>query len=329
MGDVQLDKISVIVPVYGVEQYLDACIQSIAEQTYENLEIILVDDGSRDRCPEICDTWAKKDARIRVIHKENGGLSSARNAGLAVATGEYIGFVDSDDYIHPRMYEILLEAMKENDVKMASCLSTPVKADGELPDIAKNADVTVLSVDQMLDGIFRKQIGTSVWRKLYEKSIFEHIRFPEGEINEDYPLIVPIARESGGMVWVKQVLYGYRTRPGSITNSGMMSRSPDILLKNFQRIQQQLEAYKGKIPGSYRFFVAANAYSVVLSVKKGKQPLNETGKLCFEEYVRLMRKYGVHYLCSPYSSLKDKILYICCLLDLIDTTQRVKAWIKA
>lgn len=321
--------ITVIVPVFQVEQYLLSCLESICKQTYKNLEIILVDDGSRDRCPEICDAWAKKDARIRVIHKENGGLSSARNAGLAVATGEYIGFVDSDDYIHPRMYEILLGALEENGVKMASCLSTPVKADGELPENIQNTDIVVLSVDQMLDGIFRKQIGTAVWRKLYEKSIFENIRFPEGETNEDYPLIVPIARASGGMVWVKQVLYGYRVREGSITNSGMMAHSPDILLRNFRRIQQQLEAYKGKIPGSYRFFVAANAYSAILAVKKRKIPLNETATRCFQEYVRLMRKYAVNYLCSPYSSLKDKILYICCLLDLIETTESVKAWIKA
>lgn len=321
--------ITVIVPVFQVEAYLPSCLESICKQTYENLEIILVDDGSRDRCPEICDSWGKKDARIRVIHKENGGLSSARNAGLAVATGEYIGFVDSDDYIHPRMYEILLEAIKENNVKMASCLSASVKADGELPDDPQNADVEVLTVERMLDGIFRKQIGTAVWRKLYEKSIFENIRFPEGEINEDYPLIVPIARAAGGMAWVKQVLYGYRTRAGSITNSGMMTRSPDILLKNFQRIEKQLEAYKGKIPKSYRFFVAANAYSVVLSVKKGKQPLSEAGQPCFDEYERLMRKNIGCYLLSPYSSLKDKALYICCLLDLLDTAERVKAWMKA
>ena len=102
-------KISVIVPVYKVEKYLDKCVESIVNQTYKNLEIILVDDGSPDNCPAMCDEWAEKDERIRVIHKENGGLADARNAGMDIATGDYIGFVDSDDWIEPNMYEVLLK----------------------------------------------------------------------------------------------------------------------------------------------------------------------------------------------------------------------------
>ena len=115
------DKISVIVPVYKVEKYLNRCVQSIASQTYENLEIILVDDGSPDNCGVLCDEWVQKDSRIKVVHKENGGLSSARNAGVAVATGAYVGFVDSDDYIHPQMYEKLYEALVENGADISIC----------------------------------------------------------------------------------------------------------------------------------------------------------------------------------------------------------------
>ena len=113
------ELISVIIPIYNVEAYLDECIASVIAQTYSNLEIILVDDGSPDNCPQMCDEWAAKDSRIRVIHKENGGLSDARNAGIDIATGEYIAFVDSDDWIVPEMYEKMLAALKTENA--ATC----------------------------------------------------------------------------------------------------------------------------------------------------------------------------------------------------------------
>ena len=119
--------ICVIVPIYKVEAYLDRCICSIVEQTYQNLEILLIDDGSPDRCPELCDAWAQRDPRIRVIHKKNGGLSDARNAGIEVAKGEWLSFVDSDDYIMPQMYQRLLSVCLENQADIAvSSFSLPM-----------------------------------------------------------------------------------------------------------------------------------------------------------------------------------------------------------
>lgn len=113
--------ISVIVPVYKVEKYLDQCVASIVSQSFSDLEIILVDDGSPDNCPAMCDAWAKRDSRIRVIHKENGGLSDARNAGMAAAKGSFIGFVDSDDIIPPEMYQVLFSLLKQDDSDIAAC----------------------------------------------------------------------------------------------------------------------------------------------------------------------------------------------------------------
>ena len=127
-----LPLISVIVPVYKVERYLDRCIQSIVDQTYRNLEIILVDDGSPDRCPQICDSFAQKDDRVFVIHKHNGGLSSARNAGLEKAHGAFIGFVDSDDYIASDMYESLLTNLQKEDADIAFTSSAHVYEDGSI-----------------------------------------------------------------------------------------------------------------------------------------------------------------------------------------------------
>ena len=115
------DLISVIVPVYKVEKYLKRCVDSILAQTYTCLEVILVDDGSPDGCPAICDEYAREDRRVRVIHKENGGLSDARNAGIDAAKGKFLGFVDSDDYVHPRFYELLLQALKEEGADIAGC----------------------------------------------------------------------------------------------------------------------------------------------------------------------------------------------------------------
>ena len=115
------DVISVIVPIYKVEEFLDECIQSIVDQTYQNLQIILVDDGSPDRCGEMCEDWARKDKRIEVIHKKNGGLSDARNVGLAEATGEFIAFVDSDDWIEPQMYEVMMAALIAEEAELVAC----------------------------------------------------------------------------------------------------------------------------------------------------------------------------------------------------------------
>ena len=172
--------ISVIVPIYKVEPYLDCCVQSIVDQTYENLEIILVDDGSPDNCPAMCDDWAAKDSRIRVIHKENGGFSSARNAGLDAATGDYIQFVDSDDWILPDMTAALVScAVKENAdvVRCGYCENV----DGDMQEICTNSqtycpEYNKLVIDIMNDGL----ISGAVWNKLYKHSVLNGMRFRPG-----------------------------------------------------------------------------------------------------------------------------------------------------
>ena len=145
-----MEKISVIVPVYEVEAYLDRCVQSIVDQTYTNLEIVLVDDGSPDNCGAMCDAWAEKDSRIRVIHQENGGLSAARNAGLAVATGDLIGFVDSDDYVSGDMYQLLWENMKTEGSDIAVCGVQMVYDDGTLGQPFTKEGCCVLRGEEVL-----------------------------------------------------------------------------------------------------------------------------------------------------------------------------------
>ena len=176
-----LPLISVIVPVYKVERYLDRCVQSIVDQTYRNLEIILVDDGSPDACSDMCDAWAAKDHRIRVIHQENRGLGAARNSGIRISTGELIGFVDSDDWLEPTMYEVLYHSLtKENaDTSMiADVLEYPNGRQIYLyqPDLH-----LVMTTSESFKYINLPGYSTiSAWSKLIKRSALGNIRFPEG-----------------------------------------------------------------------------------------------------------------------------------------------------
>lgn len=180
------EMISVIVPVYNVEAYLDQCIASIVSQTYTNLEIILVDDGSPDNCPDMCDVWAKRDPRIKVIHKENGGLSDARNAGMAVATGSYIGFIDSDDYISPDMYRLLYERIVADGTEIAACGIELVYEDGRTSRPLNQAGSFVLTREAAMEAvILESRLKQPVCYKLYRSGLIQNLLFPMGKCHED------------------------------------------------------------------------------------------------------------------------------------------------
>lgn len=320
-----MELISVIVPIYKVEQYLDDCVQSIVNQTYQNLEIILVDDGSPDGCPELCDEWAKKDSRIRVIHQECRGVSAARNAGLEIARGNYIGFVDSDDYIANDMYERLLAALKATNSKIAACLIAHVFDDGHIvADKPSCKENEVMSADQAVGASFYKKVGNAVWCKLYEKTVLDGLRFPVGEVNEDYPVMVPIIVRAGSMVLVNEVMYYYRKRAGSITAFGYAtSRNARFMHKNLLLIGEQLAENNLKCKKSYHFFLARNAYDMALAMEKNKDKLDESTKVLRKAYRVIMRKKILSYLCSRYSSIKDKGLYILVLTNMMRPVYRV------
>lgn len=320
-----MELISVIVPIYKVEQYLDDCVQSIVNQTYQKLEIILVDDGSPDGCPGLCDEWAKKDSRIRVIHQQNAGLSAARNAGLEIAQGDYIGFVDSDDYIANDMYEQLIAALKGTDKNTAACLIARVFDDGRIvADKPSCEDNVIMGAAQAVDASFYKKVCNAVWCKLYAKTVFENLRFPVGEVNEDYPVMIPVIIRSDGMVLVNKAMYYYRKREGSITAFGYAtSRNAHFMLKNLSLIGEQLAKNKLKCSRSYSFFLARNAYDMALAMEKNKDKLDESTKVLRKAYRVIMRKKILSYLCSRYSSIKDKGLYILVLTNMMRPVYRV------
>jgi glycosyltransferase involved in cell wall biosynthesis len=225
-------KISVIVPIYNVEIYLVKCIESIINQTYSNLEIILVDDGSPDNCGEICNYYATKDNRIKVIHKENGGLSDARNVGLDFANGEYINFIDPDDYIHEKFYDTLINLAISHNADIAQCDFLKVYENGSTnTDMALNERISVLNNIEALNNLFNDYYVTTtvVWNKLYRKELFTDIRFPKGKINEDEFTTFKVLFNSEKVVTTSKPLYYYLQRSNSIMGEKFNTKRLDYL----------------------------------------------------------------------------------------------------
>jgi len=228
-------KISIIIPVYRVEPYLRECLDSVLGQTYRNLEIILVDDGSPDNCGAICDEYAARDKRIRVIHKKNGGLASARNAGLEMASGEWIGWVDSDDAVHSSFVETLYSACVDLKAEISMCgFSTDrgqMGAGSPAPRFYSGYEMNeALSWDG--SGAF----GV-IWNKLYATKLFEGIRFPVGRTHEDEATVYRLLWKAERCAVLERRLYFYRQRPGSIVNSPFSERNMDAARAYRERIR--------------------------------------------------------------------------------------------
>lgn len=215
--------ISIIVPVYNVERYLVKCLDSIVNQTYQNLQIILIEDGSSDNSGKISDDYSKKDQRISVIHKRNEGLSAARNEGVDIAEGEYIGFVDSDDYIEPDMYERLYKLIETTDAELAVCEFTYVNDEG-----IKQENESCFQVEGTIDAnsYMKRWIDSKyapayvvAWNKLYKKKVFDGIRYPIGKYREDEYLIHHVIYQCQNIICTPDKLYNYVQHEGSVMKS--------------------------------------------------------------------------------------------------------------
>ena len=300
--------ISVIVPVYNVEAWLPRCVDSILSQTYENLEILLVDDGSTDDSGLICEEYAKKDTRIRVIHKENGGLSSARNSGLDAASGEYIGFVDSDDWIEPRMYQRLGEAITGTDSDIASCGARRVWAD-ERPD----QDLCGGSRDGILDGddamkalITTDGLVQTVWNKLYRSDIAKAVSFPVGQLYEDEFWSWRVFALAKRVVTVEGSYYNYLQRDSGIMGMGFSAKSVSVIGAKTDR-QKYIEEHR---PGLTDIGRADIAYSCM---HMGVQVLKSMGRKEASQSMKYLRGVVKQYPVSKaylYSLPKKKGLHL-------------------
>ena len=290
MNQGQTDLISVIIPVYKVEKYLDKCVQSVVNQTYRNLEIILVDDGSPDRCGEMCDAWAQKDSRIRVIHKTNGGLSDARNAGLDIATGAYIGFVDSDDYIHPEMYQRLEDSATKHDADMAICGFQYVDENGNLVRKTNGCDIEDGIIDKCraMEELNRDWRMCVVWNKLYKRDLFSMIRFPCGKIHEDEFVAHEMLYKSTHITWVSQILYYYLQRQNGIK----LSSSAIARLDGVEALYDRVLFYERTGNHILLDETAKTAFDLYLRLRKGiVKPTWQDKKRCRE--VKKMVRYCI------------------------------------
>jgi glycosyltransferase involved in cell wall biosynthesis len=231
--------ISIIVPVYKVQKYLEKCINSILAQSINNFELILIDDGSPDDCGIICDSYAAKDKRVKVIHKKNEGLSAARNTGLEIAEGKYIGFIDSDDWVDQKMYETLINLLIDNDADIAQCEFIRIFDEDEKVDNSENNNIQIFNNIESLKNIYNeKSISTVVsWNKLYKKELFQYIRFPKGKIHEDEFTTHKLLYTSRKLVYTDKIFYYYRQTPNSIMNSKFNKKRLDILDAMEERLE--------------------------------------------------------------------------------------------
>lgn len=312
--------ISIIVPVYNTEQYLVECLNSIVMQTYKKLEIILVDDGSKDHSLEICNQWQKKDERISVIHKKNGGAASARNAGLDVAQGQYIGFVDSDDIIAEDMFECLYRGIQSRDVGIADCGIYHFTKASEIVEYQKNGSEIELNAQQALNALFTLQIDTSFCCKLFDHSVFRERRFLEGETNEEFPLLIPMILTGKGVVRIPDCKYFYRQREGSVTQGHLPNTK--VLIKNLRLMEDQLKQNGIKVP-SFGFFAAQYSLFHCLKLEKRFDILTEEFKADYRQYRSILWKNALTYMFSPYSTAKNKIFYLLVLTKLLRPLYKV------
>ena len=234
-----MDLISIIVPVYKVEQYIDKCVQSLVNQTYKELEIILVDDGSPDLCPEICDKWAKRDSRIKVVHKNNEGAGKARNVGIKQATGDFIAFVDGDDYVSPNLYRYLRNLMSENnDVDIVECDYIMTFNDNAVFEQLEDKECIKYSSEQaMKEHVADKVFKQVIWNKLYRRNVLRCIFFPEGKMIDDEFWTYQVIAQARRLIHLNCKLYAYRQQEYSVMHEKYSEKRLQAIESKICRLQ--------------------------------------------------------------------------------------------
>ncbi len=233
-----MHKVSIIIPIYNVELYLSKCLDSVIHQTYKNLEIILINDGSTDSCPQISEEYAVKDVRIKVIHKKNGGLSDARNAGLKIASGDFISFVDSDDLLSLDFCQKLLNTIIETHADIAECEFYPFETETELEEISIQYDTKaeIFETEKALELLIREQLKQVVWNKLYRKEVIAGLQFPVSKINEDEFWTYKVFGNAKKIAKIPNMLYFYRKQSESIMGKKYSIKRSDGLQALEERI---------------------------------------------------------------------------------------------
>lgn len=309
--------VSVIIPVYNVENYLNRCVESVVNQTYRNLEIILVDDGSPDKCPQMCDKWAEKDNRIRVIHKENGGLSSARNAGLDMCRGEYVSFVDSDDWVELDFYETIVLQMMEYCAEIGCAgrydvdYETLVRKKGLCPD-SKCIIMPELMIGKILTW---RECDSSCCDKVFLVSLWDDIRFPEGRISEDVAVVYKIVDRASGVLLLDKPLYNYFHRQGSITTSVYSSKTLYVVSLSDEICDYVAEFHPG-IMSEAKYFKFKTLLHWNRAFMVQDSPPQDEKEMYSSSRKWLIKQFFFVLFSCKYISMKDKIWYILIVLGM-------------
>lgn len=284
--------VSIIVPVYNIAQYLERCVNSIIHQSYKNIEIILVDDGSTDNSGQICDSFKEKDNRVRVIHKINGGLSSARNAGLDIIKGEYIGFVDGDDFIDTYMYEELVKAILDNDADIVQTGFKHTDENGNIKDERIFKEATYDNLDEMFYQRFEeKNIHVGVWTKLYKSEIFRNVRFFEGYVFEDYAVMPGLLNECKKFVVISGAFYNYCSNPQSISKSNVSLNTIQSRLKTPLHVLECIENIDKKYMGYAYRYICESSIAGYFKIKKTDRIDQKTKIILTRQLILQYRKY--------------------------------------
>lgn len=301
--------ISVIVPVYNIEKYLSRCIESVCSQTYPNLEIILVDDGSTDTSGAICDEYTTKDKRIRVIHKENGGSSSARNVGIEAAKGDYLGFVDSDDYIESQMYEIMVQAIQENGSGIIQVARDEIDENGNLmPGICLMPEkVQKYEAEEFLKELLLHKGDCSFCTKILKRDLFFNKRFPEGVLNEDFHLLVKMLQDGEEVVSLPYCGYHVFYRIGSNTRKTDKNDFSRVYGDNVDNADMVYKIVEDTYPGLKKIAVRFGLYQrmdYLLHI-----PIVQMNKdnLQYKSICKYVKKHWKDTAQSSYLSPKEKV----------------------
>lgn len=295
-------KVSIIIPVYNVEEYLEECLESVLNQLYKNLEIILIDDGSTDRCPYLCDYYATKDNRVKVIHKRNGGAASARNFGLKIASGEYINFVDSDDYVDKYYIQKLAEQLENTKSDISVCSYISIFADEKVPEVLEKTG-EYSGMEYLLHFLDDWRCGL-IWNKLFSKKTIEDIRFEEGHIIDDEFFTYRAVLNAQRINVKNEQLYYYRTRENSAMNSREKKKEIQRLQDRMEYFPKRFYAVTRKYPELYPEYLANLTDNLILFSKES------VGNPRLEQKIKTLRKEFTKKIIFGPTSFRQKYSYL-------------------
>lgn len=309
----KMDKelISVIIPVYNVQKYLEKCLNSVLNQTYKNLEILLIDDGSTDNSSKICEEYKLKDSRIKVFHKENGGLSSARNYGIKEAKGIYITFIDSDDDIEEDYIEYLYKLLKKYNTKMSICSYNVIK--NNKTNLGINLEEKLLSTEECLDNLLcEKGFTVSACAKMYEKKLFDDITFPLNKLCEDNGTTYKLIMKCSNIAYGNQAKYNYYIHNNSITTSSFNIKKLDLIELVDTMGEDIIKKYPNLINSVEKKKCNAR-FSILRQILENKN--NKEYDYIRKDIIKYLKNKKKKILSNPKSTKKDKIAIILLLIN--------------